>query len=472
MKLGKNSKEFKHYQSLAAKELEQFALQNNLIASEIKYNENIKQHESTMKFGDVEIHFIVDTNVFYGYRFLEASQLVWYPCLVTRFKYAFSDFYFSPYDIHNALELSDFRTLDFHSLLDDDMAQKAFGTIFDFIIRNRFGIERICSDVVLQQKLLQNYQNDMAVVSKKIVEKEKLNKDFNKYILAHENNLNNHNYGSQAMFDFVSKGKRKSLEDYFLKYNRNGKLLTFEKRFYDYLMQNDFSMLKNDSKYMVQKIAKDNKARNIIDAVSAVLSFVTISAIDYFIWDFSQKQYESQQIIYSDSGSKLLWIVAVIALCYLYSLIIKRLFFKKSNVKDIFNITNKTLATAIVVICLALIAGFCALDYADGESVIALGDNSIIVNYSFNQKEELPYGSDDIKFFLIQGYYDDSNSYVENGELIAVLNNDYDDYIICDVYDDEENDDLQQALDTLNEKGADVVTYKDIETFWSADKLN
>jgi hypothetical protein len=273
------------------------------------------------------------------------------------------------------------------------------------------------------------------------------------------------------MFDFVSKGKRKSLEDYFLKYNRNGKLLTFEKRFYDYLMQNDFSMLKNDSKYMVQKIAKDNKARNIIDAVSAVLSFVTISAIDYFIWDFSQKQYESQQIIYSDSGSKLLWVVAVIALCYLYSLIIKRLFFKKSNVKDIFNITNKTLATAIVVICLALIAGFCALDYADGESVIALGDNSIIVNYSFNQKEELPYGSDDIKFFLIQGYYDDtddSNSYVENGELLAVLNNDYDDYIICDVYDDEENDDLQQALDTLNEKGVDVVTYKDIETFWSA----
>lgn len=463
MKKDKMNGNFKHFYNLSDKKISEFAEANKAAFDDFEFSDDWDCYQTVVRLNGFEIHFLIGEGLSRGYRFLEGSEAKSEPCLLTRFKFDFSDFYFSPYDIHNVLELSDFRTLDFHRLLDDSMINDAFSSIFNFITQNRVSIERISSDLTLRNKLVENFSFDMGIVSKKITD-DKLRSDFFKYFTKHEFNMYFCIEGADIMLGFVSTGKRKPLENYFLKKGCKNKLITYEKRFYEYLMDHDFSMMQGSQHNFVNKIKTDDKHSAIIQTVSVIIALLFAFSYDLVTHKIAEVTvFKDCSIIYTYNVLTFIWIIGVVAFTGLISLAVKKLFFKNSTVKSVLETNNKAVNTVLIALCVVLAAVYFPIQYFSNQNCIALGDNEIIINQSLRERETVSYDSGRVEFFLSDGWYDeDENTHYDEKELIIVIDGDYDNYIVSDVYDEE----LEQTLGELKAHNVTVTEFTDIDEFW------
>lgn len=464
MKKDKMNSRFKHFYNISNKKVREFAELNRAIADDFKFSEDWECYKTVISFNDYEIHFLIGEGLSRGYRFLEGSNTESELCLLTRFKFNFSDIYFSPYDIHNSLELGDFRTLDFHKLLDDSMINNAFSAIFDFIAQTRVGIERLSSDFTLQNKLVENFRSDMSIVSKKITD-EKLKDNFFKYFTKHEFNMYFYIEGADAMLGFISTGRQKPLENYFIKKSRKNKLITYEKRFYDYLVLNDFKMPQGIQNDFANKIRTDEKHGTVTRTVSIIIALVLTFVYDLATYKIAEGTlFKDYNIIYSYDSSSFIWIIGACGLAGLISVAVKKLFFRNSTAKCLTETNDKTVNAIFITLCIVAVAAYCPLQYFSNQNCIALGENDIIINQSLRERGTVSYGSDKIAFCLIEGGYDEDDNYTDDAEykeLLIVLDGDYYSFIFSDLYDQE----LLNTVSELETHNITIESYKNLAQY-------
>lgn len=460
----KMNKHFEHFYNIANRKVREFASAHKTSANDFESDNHCISYKTVVRLKGYEVHFIIGEGLSDGYRFLEGSEDSSELCLLTKFKFNFSDFYFSPYDIHNALELNDFRTLDFHKLLDDSMINNAFSAIFDFINQNNLNIERFGTDLTLQNKLVECYKFDMSIVSKRITD-EKLNDDFKRYSEKHETNMYFYIMGADAMLGFISTGKRKPLEDYFIRKSRKNKLITYEKRFYDYLVLHDFSLPQNAQINFTKKIKTDETHGTIIRTLSVIISLVFVFAYDLITFKIAETTaFKDYNIIYSYDSSSFIWIFGAAAFAGIISIVVKRLFFKHTTAKSIVETNNKTANTVLIAICIVLSIAFCILQYYSNQNLIALGEKDIVINRSLSDRETLSYDSDNIDFCLIEGGYDENGNYTDDTqykELLIILYDNYYGYICSDVHDQE----LLKTVSELESHNVKIESYKNLAQY-------
>ncbi len=431
---------------------------------------------ASMNFGSFEIHFYFGDNLTWGYSFMEdCDNENLLAGLLTRFKFPFSKTYFSPYDIHNAIDDNDFKTLDFHCLINEDMLSSAADTILNFITKNFYSISRINENPDLKNSLENSYKSDMAIVSKKISE-EKLSNKFEKYSEKHEMNMYFHHLFDTEIADFAVNGSKKRLEKFFAKQNAKNRLSAFEKRYCDYLMEHDFPKPSNDTLNHTKQIRSHNKKSGIYNSVYCIISLILsliFTVLTEHITDISV--FENYTVIYRKESTVFLFVSCFIAFALPVRIIIKKLFFNKSDVgNDLWDMNNKKSNLIAVLIAVVLLVGCGVYSFYSSQRVVAVSENDVFYKTSlFGGEIQNP--DEKLEFFLIEGLIDHSvegeetySSNPEDKELYIVENGDYENYIYSDTY----AEDIDKVLKNLKSNGFKVKAFHDQDAFFNAYNLN
>lgn len=456
------------YVGIIEKELRQFAIRNSLDFSGITADEK-DENTAFLNCGSFDVHFYMGEFLPYGYAFLEDSEQPDGYCFLTRFKFSFSKTYYSPYDVHNALELADFRTLDFHKISDEEDIKKAAAAVVSFIENNLSAIGDISNSLVLQKKLNDNYKKDMALVSKKITE-EKLDEDFEKYTVKHEVNLNCHNQGTDTMIGFAASGKKKYIQTFLSKKSKKGKLLVFEKRLYEYLEKTGYAPLSAETKSEVKKANKQNRTKTVITVISFIIAGILTIAFYAFIDSVRESAFPEgiYRIIGSDGGSELTFILTVLGFEFLINTLIEKIFLKRTHSSATAKKADRTSNIVLSVIAAVVIAVCGLYNYYFQIFTVAVSDSGIYAGTQF-KNETVPFDSERIDFFLIEGYYgyDEEGNEVyldstEDKDIYIVVDGEYEKYIPDSAVTAEE---LSQLIELLREKGTELISIKDYTTF-------
>ena len=458
----------KQYQALIKSELDAFALHNNTAAGDFTFNERFAAYESVMPLGNITLHFFADEAIMMGYRFIEGDDIEMLPCLITRLQFPFSDYYFSLYDIHNALGLSDFKTLDFHYLTDENMQRYAVSAVFNFITVNRAGIDAIGRDAHLQQALIQCYEHDLKLVSKRI-KKEKLEKDLMKYTYSHEVDMYFHNDLADVFTAFINKGKVKELNKRLEKLDKKAKLLTFEKRYFEFLKLRGFEVPQGYLFSANREMHKTHKATTRVNVVIEIISFIMMMVIGVIVSGIAEEiTADGRQVISSSEilNSFWLYVFASLGLSFILQMTVGRAVCRKLGAKNIFE-SNKPLSNVIIAaLCVAVICGYGFTEWGNGKNIAALGDNGIYIGAAYHDGVELPYDSERLTFALCEGVlnYDMQPEYqnsIDDKTLYILVDGDYESFCCTDNYEC----DLEQLLAELEDKGADIDRLYDQQAF-------
>lgn len=431
---------------------------------------------ATMNFNSFETHFYFGNNMTWGYNFMEDddNESV-FAGLLTRFKFPFSKMYYSPYDVHNAINDNDFKTLDFHCLINEDMLICAADTILDFITRNLYIISRINENPDLKNALENSYKSDMAVISKKI-NADKLSDNFKKYSEKHEMNMYFHHLFDTEIVDFAVNGSKKKLEKFFAKQSAKNKLCVFEKRYCDYLMEHDFPKPSIDVLNHTEQIRSHSKKSGIYRSVYGIISLI-LAIIFTFLTEYITDilLFENYTIIYRKESTVFLLVFCFIAFVLPVKIIIKKLFFNKSEVgNDFWDMNSKKSNLIAVLIAIILLTGCGIYGFYSSQRVVAVSESDVFYKTSLFG-EQIKNPNEKLEFFLIEGLIDHSiegeESYSNNQEdkeLYIVENKDYENYIFSDA----DAGDIDKILKNLKSNGFRVKTFHDQDAFFDAYNLN
>lgn len=373
-----------------------------------------------------------------GYSFLEGTEIA--KCLLTKFKFSFSNISYSIYDIHNTVDDKIFTTYDFHSIYNANDLTNAIDTVFDFITRNYDKISSIPDDMPMQAKLIESFEKGLAVAKKKVTP-EMYCSDVEKYEESLDIALYFLRYNETAFTDFIVKGKVNQLQRFYAKNSKKCKLLPFEERYLEYLYEHDFKVcdekITNDTKdkYKTSRLA--NKSSNTAILISLALGFITNFLTDYIINATALAGYTT-----FCSFSRVDTIIYFLLLLGFYLLICTPVEKLIKSKKGIYRKRTPLTIILLVVFGVALVAGGITLDVYDTEKAVAVSSDDVFVN-SHNEKQHYSY--DKIKFYLIEGEYydgeylsgDDYKSYV------MIINNDYENY-----YQSYSYSDLKSVIET------------------------
>ncbi|MBQ9912849.1 MAG: hypothetical protein IJO73_01335 [Clostridia bacterium] len=453
------------YVGIIENEVRLFSLRNELEYKGFIFDEKTNEEIISIKFKGFDAYIYVGDNLTYGYPLFEDTQDLTGYSILTRFKFDFSSYYFSPYDIHNVINSKDFETLDFHNLQDEEDVLKAIKTLLDFIEKNLAAIKDISANLILQKQLKDNYEHDLSVVSERITA-EKLKENFRKYSEKHENNLYFLGYANLT-YNFAKTDKYRELDKYFKRKSKKGKLIVFEQRLYEHLKNNGYEPVSEKTKINTEKQFKKIRRSLWIEIpayiIGGILAIVTLVAVEELTAaTLPDGLYRLLGIGESSEFSFFIFLI-----CYRYFLIriFEALFAKKvySSEKD--KKAEKTATAVLTVICLIAIILCTSYNYFFKVCTVALHDSGIYVGTQA-KNEILPFENDRVEFFIIEGYTDGENGTYydshENKELYLTVDKDYEGYIIG-VYDTPEE--LSALINLLKEKGVDIISVKDYEAF-------
>lgn len=446
-------------------EVQVFAVRNAVEFKGFVFNEETNEESITINFKGFDMHIYVGDNLTFGYPLFEDTQNLLGYSILTRFKFDFSPYYFSPYDIHNVIDSKDFETLDFHNLQDDEDVLKAIGTLLDFIEKNLVSITDISANLILQKQLKDNYEHDMSVVSKKITA-DKLKENFRKYSEKHENNLYFLGYDNLT-YTFANSDKYNELDKYFKRKSKKGKLTVFEQRLYAYLENNGYEPVSDKTKNSTDKQLKKSKRNLWIEIpsyiIGGILAIITLIAVENLV-SVSLPD-ELYRLLGIGESSEYSFFVLLISYRYIIVHIFETLFTKKIYASERDKKDEKK-ATAVLIMASFIVASLCiGYNYFFKVCSVALNDTGIYVGTQAKH-DILPFENDRVEFYLIEGYTDsESNTYFdsyEDKELYIVVDKDYENYILSDNKTPEE---LLQTVNLLKEKGVKITSVKDYETF-------
>lgn len=457
---------YKPYADALYNSVQAYANKNGYSFSGISLDDN-NDYTVTLQYDKFSVNYIFDCSASRGYSFMEGNECdkndLGVGGLYIRFKFHFSDIVFSPYDIHNALELTDFYTFDFHEIESPDGLEKHLRILIDFIEKNLVGINNIADNEMLHKKLLDNYFADVLIADKK-ADLKLYETDVQEAVMLHENSLHGHVYLQYEIDNYVRKNVTKGLWRDFYKYEKKGKLLTFEKRFLNYLFDNGCPEVDKSISESRNKSSKKNTIISLVNTVS-ILSAIFLPYLFIFIYETIIKNtvYDNRIFIASNPSS-VLTALLLISLVLVLPKLLRLIPYVKENVPYLFvfkdekkiNILSKI---GIVLFCITNILFF----FNIYNNVVTADVNGVYYG------GESLHNGEKLTFIKIEGYetYDefDNEIYELSPDYYVVIDGNYGNYIYCEGFFDKDLNPDNIAISYVVNRGFKFETYRTIDDF-------
>lgn len=382
-------------------------------------------------------------------------------CLITKFKFDYSDFIYSIYDVHNAVEDKKFDTYVFHCLYNEEQVLGAIDIVIAFINRNYNILCSINSNTQLQQKLDASFDNGLLLASRKIT-RQMLKENPKKYYKKHSFNMYLYRSSENPFTSHINKGNKGEIQRFFTRESKHNHLLIFEERYLEYLFENDFNVPEND---IIERIHKQEKTSGFLKRTETITTIVSlILSISYYIFlaVICEKRIEKNYYLLNDVEIDSFIPIALI-LMGLFAILyfpIEKLLMKKKDGYDTNETKNNKKSIAVIALFGIIVISLTSLYmYFDLQKAVGINDNEIYYCQHLGKTEHLSY--DDVDFYLIEGTYIDD-----------AYRNTFEDKKIVVVKDDEYfySDDMEylNVPKTFVDSLPFEATYKDMEEFEKA----
>lgn len=387
----------------------------------------------------------------YGYRFAENEEPA--GCLNTEFLFPFSSIAYSIYDVHNAVDDREFVNLEFHTLNSNESAADAADTVISFIQRHIDELN-LCDDDV-KNALEDSFKNGIEIASRRYNYEDLKNNP--KKLEKHKANLYSLRY-ENPFYAFLAHGKVHQLQIWLAKKSAKGKLLTFEKRYYDYLMENGF---KADNPKLSERLKKEskNQLRRSLLYYGFTLAAFIFSMLICLVCDFA-----AGELFYKDYlrvfDFNMFFSIRMILLTVSIEILLHPVMVKLVGEEAVLPVDKIIVekrkiacpisaAVAVILICAEVLS--CS-------KCIALGENNVYLCKSAGKAQYVQYS--DIKLFTADGW-DDDDGFEEDKMYIAVINDDYNNYY--DISRDRKDiDDIERLI---NKNLKVTKAYKSVQDF-------
>lgn len=457
--------------------LADFALNNgNLCFNQITKNDN-KEYVGSMKFDFFTAYFFFGEEYPMGYSFMETPMSANYDSVslnrnitfLTRFKFDFSKILFSPYDIHNAINLHDFQTLDFHEIKTFEDAESDLAIILGFIQKSLVLINNINTDVNLQNKLLDNYFSDCNALIRKF-DKEEFYADIEEDVAISLDSCEVLKYLhidlQEGVERFLSTGSYSALVKKANKLEKKGKITVFEKRYTDYLAENGYPA-PNDN--VTQRTLKNKRSRNWnlgVTVISFILAIITAVPTDILIEEKAVNRFFEQKIYIATLADDFTYFLLTVCLLVLFRGIILSIpaIHKKIYSNQYLSNGKKWIRRVAIIIAfvLAIASPFISMSHVKNNSFV-FENNQI---YFSNE----PVDKSDVEIVYIQGYY----TVDDNGNEVLVTGGDAVSYYIvlkdrdavfCEGLITDNGYEKTETVQSLKQAGYTFTTYDCYEDF-------
>ncbi len=457
---------YKPYGDALDKFVQAYAINNGYSYLSVSLNDS-GDYTATVLYDKFSVNFIFDYSSSRGYSFMEGyegnnNDLSTYG-LFARFKFSFSDISFSPYDIHNALELTNFCTLDFHEIECPEDLKKYLKILIDFIHKNLVGINNIADNELLQKKLLDNYFDDVLIADKKA--------DLNLYeteveeaILLHEVSLHTHAYLQYEIDNYVRNNVTKGLWRDFYKYEKKGKLLTFEKRFLNYLFDNGCPEVDKSISERRNRLSKKNTIISLVNALS-ILAAIFLPYLFILIFETIIKNtIYVNRVFIASNPSGVLTAFLLISLVLVITRLLRFIPYVKENVPYLFFFKDEKKIEVLSKIGIILFCVTSVLLFFNISNNVVTAD----INGVYYGSESLSNG-EKLNFIKIEGYetYDDFDNeiYELSPDYYVVIDGNYDNYIYCEGFFGNDFNPDNTAISYVVNRGFSFETYRTIDDF-------
>ena len=447
--------------------LQQFALSKSAVFKPACMDE--EYYSATVEFSKFKVRFEFDIGNTSGYRFMEGtldefnSGIGSFNGLLTRFEFDFSELLFSPYDIHNVIRSTDFRTLDFHRILKPEEIGECLKVIVGFIDKNFNAICNIADDAQLQKQLSDNYFADV-IALKKRAKLSEFETDIETAMDSHETELFCATCLDNGIESFVRTGNQKSLWYSYYKKEKKNKLTVFEKRYVNYLFENDFPKPDENIVDKRKKYSKDLTTFVVGEVISILLTLgVLILGLLQTDNLLMKVFYPSQKYVtaFSNGIFSILFVISVFVLINFAIGRIKPRFLSLWAADD--NKKQKRAKIAIIVSAVVLCISAVGFIITEKNTMVTADSHGIYIG---GEKVGVEHT---LEFIHIQGFetYDKGDNVVFEpcDDYLAVLDGDYEGYVYCDgLLDDDGNVDAE-VLNYIKGSGCLMRTYRTVEDF-------
>ena len=470
MKIKKNMQD---HIDILNRELKSFATRNPSVIFNEVVNTDEDYTQGSLKFDSFTVLFRCH-NGGSGYSFMEVPLFddtnsapmgcteATYEAL---FKFDFSEIPFSIYDIHNAINDQNFRTLCFHKIITEENAVNAASEILDFISKNEYQIDQLGTDENLQKMLLDNYFYDEKVFDKKF-DINKFNEDIETNAELHEVIMGLGLNIQDGVYKFLLTGNNKLLVKQFTKAEKKNDLILFEKRYEKYLYDNNFQKPDNEFTKELKSNKKSYKITKLVNALILIAGFVIGIVLSEVLSELLVKAFYKDDLFlgYTSSGfTSIFFIIGFVLLAFAIAYKLPFDFFKNKIEKIYKKEYNKVVL--IVGIAMVIIGSIC-ITYTFKNHAIYINENDVL--YIDNKPTT---DSDNVEFILIKGYeYEDENNKIvycdaiEDRDLLYVFDGEYEYYQYCQIY----SEDLtvtNHALSRIKKADCTLSSYRTLEEF-------
>lgn len=405
----------------------------NILNSAVEYNEDEQRLAITLEYENfTAMLFYLDSND-YGYTFLENENTE--KCLITKFKFPYSDIVYSIYDVHNCVDDKKFDTYIFHCIYSECELVRAVDTIIAFINRCYSKLIAINNDDEMKARLDASFDNGLALASKKIT-REKLLQNPEKYYDKHDFNLYLFRSAETVFTNHINNGKTKALQRFYASESKKNHLLTYEERYLEHLFENDFCVADDELVNRVQIQEKTSGRLNHASTVSTIISIILALALNILIALITENKIEKSYYLFKDVEIELIipLVFYIISFSAIINEPIKRIIMKnKQGYNDEQTKDDKKIYAWLAVAGVVVIIAVSVFLHFDYQKAVGINNSEIYYCQKLGRVERLSY--DDVSFFMIEGDYvgdgDYSNTDADK-RIVIVRDNDYENYYVSD----------------------------------------
>ncbi len=455
------------YRSALESKISEIVCDRKILSHNEEYDEDWGVLKITLDYEGFRVTLTYSSDDQRGYTFLENENVE--KCLITRFKFDYSDIIYSIYDVHNAVLDNKFDTYDFHCLYNEAQLLEAVDSVVGFINRNYSILCAVNGNEQLQKRLDSSFDRGLELVSKKIT-REKLREDPEKYYDRHETNLFLFRHAETVITDHMNNGSAKALQRFFTRESKRNHLLPFEERYLEYLFENDFSVADQDVSERVRKQEKTSGSLKRTETAATLISVVLSVALNFLIAYLCESRIEEKYWLLRDIelDSIIPFALYIAGFCAIIHPLLKHFSMKRRKDYDIKTDSKVNAVIALIgVVLIALTSAYLCFDY---QKAVGFSENGIYYCQHMGKVETLGY--DEVKLYKIEGCYseewDDYSDAYADKMIVLVKDDDFENY-----YDSDYMEYLEipkSFFDTLKFEDS-FPTFEDFESF-AESKVN
>lgn len=450
--------------------LQKYCLANSLEFVPISMDE--ADYSTTVDFSKFKIHFEFDIGSSTGYRFMEGtleelnSGFVDHNNLLARFEFDFSELLFSPYDIHNVIRSKDFCTLDFHRISTPEEVEMCLQVICGFIDKNLVAINNIADNQQLQKEIVDNYFADVVALKKK-AKLDDFETDIECAMDSHETELYCQTRLESGIDNFIRTGNSKELWFRYYRNSKKNRLILFEKRYVDYLFENDFPEPDKQITDIRKSFEKDRIEFVVSCIVSFVVAFVLLIAGVTLIDKLVYSMFYSDQFYVTAFGEGFFIGTLLLSLVVLLWSVVCKIrpnaataWFKMGKEKR-----KKYINIATILSVFVLIVSVLGFGYTEKTTMVTTDAYGVYYN---GEKVGTEYT---LEFVHLQGYetFEQGNTIFEPyDDYLVILNGDYENYVYCDGLLNDDGSVNTEVLNYIKGSGCPIKTYRTLDDFCGA----